>query len=269
MKNETHCLSRGALKVGGFWAVTALIGLAASSQSAVAQATYIYTGNNYTAFSSPYTGSMRVTATLQLNDWLPPNLYCVDIRSLPGFRLTMSDGVQILDPATPTAGTSPIFLPKISTDAKGQIIAPWVVSIVELMPPPTPKNQISAYAETEPRCFINSRFPQAQDGALAAFVAGAKVELAPGSWSYPSASALTGMLQNAILLNQIGTGTSLYDKLTQVEFDITSRNGLACSDLTAFTNQVNAQTGKKISASQANFILQTVAIMQSELNCGG
>jgi hypothetical protein len=213
---------------------------------------------------------MRITAVLQLSNWLAPNLRCANVASIDpqGFHLTMSDGVQILDPAHPAAGNTVASLILVSTDAGGQIIAPWVVSTGELSPANAPVSFITTFSEGVPRCFIASVFPPQQDLALSAPNAASNTA-APGTWSYPAPSALTVMLQNQVLLNQIGPGGSLFDKLTQVASDIAANNGQACPDLTGFANEVRAQSGKKISTSQAQFLLQTIAILRSELNCGG
>jgi hypothetical protein len=62
-------------------------------------------------------------------------------------------------------------------------------------------------------------------------------------------------------------GTSLTDKLNQILTDINTQNGLACQDLTAFANQVNAQTGKTITTAQANQLLTAVASIEAALKC--
>jgi hypothetical protein len=128
-----------------------LIGLALSSQPAAAQVGYQYTGNPFEHFScgpsspSPgtagcfndgapgnpltsYKATDNVTATLTFTSALPPNLNYQDVRSLPGFQLAMNDGRQTL--VTGTAG-GPFFTALVSTDASGNIIAPWDVAIDE------------------------------------------------------------------------------------------------------------------------------------------
>lgn len=126
-----------------------LAGLALGSGSAIAQVSYQYTGNPFTLFScgpnfddtatldcpnapapgnphTSYTATDHLTATLTVASALPPNLNYQDIRNLPGFQLTMNDGHQTL--VTGTA-TGPFYNVKISTDASGNIIGPWLLVI--------------------------------------------------------------------------------------------------------------------------------------------
>lgn len=96
------------------------------SGTATADVKYEYTGRNFDTFSNPtsYRNSDRVTATVRLTSPLPPNLVLQDIRALPGFSLTMSDGQQTLTPTS--AGYTEAI---VSTDSTGQIVGPWSVFI--------------------------------------------------------------------------------------------------------------------------------------------
>lgn len=115
-----------------------------SGQPAAAQVSYEYTGRPFTLFScgpsgpgtgdcpwgdprivSSYTPSDFVSATLKLSTALGPNLNFQDVSGLPGFQLTMSDGVQTFSTATHPPGV----LAEVSTDGSGNIIAPWFVGI--------------------------------------------------------------------------------------------------------------------------------------------
>jgi len=93
------------------------------SGSAFAQATYRYTGNPFTFFScgpnaddtatmdcstpaptnihTSYTATDHVTATLTLDAPLGPNFAYSDVRTLPGFSLTLDDGEHMV--STPLA----------------------------------------------------------------------------------------------------------------------------------------------------------------------
>lgn len=255
MNRELQSFLNGLLRAGAL-AVLVLMGFELSSQSTFAQATYFYTGNDYTVVSGSFTTSMSVTATLELPTWLPPNQSCLNVIALPGFRLIMNDGIQTWDSIQGFANLNAY----VSTDALGHIVAPWrvglggVESIWQVLP-----NTV----EFNPNCYA-----PAISGPLDFDRAGAAESLTPGSWSYPAASALATMLQNDVNLQRIGPGKSLSDQLGKIENDITTSNGYACSDLSVFADEVNAQSGKKITAAQSTFILQTVGVMQSELGCG-
>lgn len=129
-----HCRStQVAVTVG-----LALAWLAFLSEPMFAQVTYRYMGNNFTIFScgdstlcaSPppgatsYTTDDFVTATLTFDAPLPPNLNRQDVRGVAGFSLTMDDGHQELTMGPLTPGEV-----AVSTDANGNIIAPWSVFI--------------------------------------------------------------------------------------------------------------------------------------------
>jgi hypothetical protein len=92
--------------------VFALAVMAMASESAVAQVTYVYTGNAFNIFScdesgggcnvaapdNPYTSYLagdHVVATLILDSELGAN-FDGDASLLPGFSLTLADGQQIL-----------------------------------------------------------------------------------------------------------------------------------------------------------------------------
>jgi hypothetical protein len=113
-------------------------------RSAQGQTTYSYVGNKFNLFScgpgqsggvidcsnpaageTTYTKSDYVFASLTLTSPLAPNLNLQDVTSMPGFLLTMQDGQQSLSSANP--GMSVVA--EISTDANGNVIAPWWVQI--------------------------------------------------------------------------------------------------------------------------------------------
>jgi len=116
------------------------IGIALTGQQASAQATYQYTGNNFTFFScglstsgtgtrtctdpypantlTSYTATDHVTATLTLDSALGPNFAFADVRALPGFHLTLNDGRHTVE--TPLSSGQGLFA-SVSTDLNGQI----------------------------------------------------------------------------------------------------------------------------------------------------
>jgi len=125
-----------------------LAGFTLATAPAIAQVSYQYTGNPFTLFScgpsgsggtllcpnapapgnphTSYTATDHVTATLVFSSALPPNLDYQDITTVPGFQLTMNDGHQTLVTGT-ASGRFPIA--KVSTDASGNIIGPWLLVI--------------------------------------------------------------------------------------------------------------------------------------------
>ena len=256
-----------------FFCLGPWMSLALSSQPAMAQATYIYTGQNLTGYTAPYTSSSHVTATLQLGNWLPPSQTCVNLTTLPGFQLIMSDGVQTTD------STFTVDYANVGTAADGLPAVPW-----DLRMGAEPRVQYDFILTSYfPYRYIAPCFPlqiydldgtDPVDLASLSLLEGGRRDFAPVSWSYPPASALTVMLQNKINLESIGPGSSLPAKLNQIGADITANSiRQACADLAAFASEVLAQTGKKITPDQSTFILRTVQIMESnatgELNCGG
>jgi hypothetical protein len=128
-----------------------LLAAAASlmAQAAFAQTTYVYTGNPFTLFScglsssgngtkdcpnapapgnplTSYTATDHVTASLTVSSPLPPNLNYQDVTSFPGFQMSMNDGHQTLVTGT---NSGPFFKARVSTDALGGIIGPWLLVI--------------------------------------------------------------------------------------------------------------------------------------------
>ena len=62
-----------------------LLGLALSCLPLAAQATYIYTGQNFTDVIGTMTTSDHISLTLQLTNRLLPDQTCIDPTTLPGF----------------------------------------------------------------------------------------------------------------------------------------------------------------------------------------
>jgi hypothetical protein len=260
-------------------AAISLAALAITTQFAFAQATYIYSGNYFSTYYSPYTRADRVQISLQLSAWLAPNQQCVDVATLPGFRLVMYDGINLMDSATPAlAPGSGGFHAYVSTDQFGIIVPPWFVQKISAaqgvaitsayLPAPNVcagNTQVSNYDSTQgvPRntpCPISGPciiFPPTPSQSIT------------GIWSFPPPQSLATMLITQFKLGIIpDIGTSIEDQLQQIETDINTNNGQACADLTSLINHVKAQKGNKLPTTQANFILTTLSNMQAELGCG-
>src|SRR5579884_388755 len=287
MKNDHYANRKGRRTTFSLAAgLLPLLFAAASSQPAAAQATYQYTGNPFTFFScglSPsgtgtlgclndpapgnpltsYTATDHVSATLTFDAPLGPNLNYQDVTSVSGFLLTMSDGHQNLSTASHPAG----IIAKVSTDGSGQIIGPWLLVI-------NVGNAADSGIATENEPPVAPFI--ADSGTLACCDPTIQGDLAsnlnsPGTWTSGSptpAQMVTNLITAVQGMNIPKQGTSLTDKLQQVENDINTQNGRACQDLKAFANQVKAQTGKTITANQASQILAAVAAIPAALSCG-
>jgi hypothetical protein len=134
--------------------VCALLCMAAANVQRVhaATATYQYTGKSFTYFScgpsadntatmdcfnfpapgnsnTSYTATDHVAATLAFDSPLVAGLNYQDVTGQAGFQLTMDDGHQTLISGTATAAGGVIA--KVSTDANGHIIGPWLLVINE------------------------------------------------------------------------------------------------------------------------------------------
>ena len=251
-----------------------------------AQATYQYTGNPFTFFScgpsSPgpgtldcpndpapgnaltsYTATDHVTATLTFTSPLAANLNYQDVSTLAGFQLTMSDGHQTL--STPSPGGSIV---RVSTDASGQVIGPWLL-VINL------GNAANSGIASENEPPVN---PFVQDqGTLACCDPTVQGDIAlnqnsAGTWNSNTqetpaqlVSDLLAVVQQMQIPKQ---GVSFTNQLQQVETDINTNNGQACGDLAAFLNHLKAQTGKTVTVAQANQIMASVAKIQAALGCG-
>jgi hypothetical protein len=85
-----------------------------SSPAAHADVIYTYTGNDFTRFTGPYTGTDKVTATITLANPLGASLALTAVTPL---AFTLSDGVQTLTDATPSLQDRFDF----TTDSSGTI----------------------------------------------------------------------------------------------------------------------------------------------------
>lgn len=243
--------------------------LLASALPAAAQATYLYTGNDFTTLIGSFTAGQHVSATLQLSSWLPPNSSCVDVTTLPGFRLILSDGVNSLDTANIPSGGINELIGVVATSAAGLIAPGWELSILHSKTPLFQQIATAGAPQTGARCGSLIILPSDASFQNNGSFNEGEIIRDPGSWSFPTPASLVTMLLNEIQLGALpDIGHSLHDQLTQIAADISTNNGQACGDLRAFANHVRAQTGKKISEARSEFILTTVGIIESELHCG-
>lgn len=250
-----------------------------SSQPASAQATYIYTGNQYNfisggppGFVNHYNTSMRIQVTLQFAHWLPPNSGCIifsqnlHLSTGPAFKMTISDGVFSVSGGT---GIFPVPFSiggAVSTGADGEIKTWSLISS-------SSQFFIDGGASTLNDPAGTCSFPGSTPGVLDNAVSNngldrASIANSPGTWSFPPASVLISMLANEFQTGILpDPGKKFSKKLAQISDDIRFNSGLACHHLKAFVNQVKAQSGKKLTAQQAASILKTVALVQGQLNC--
>jgi hypothetical protein len=255
-------------------ATLSVLGIVFTAQALMAQATYIYTGNPYTVASGSYTTSQRITATLQLNAWLPPGSACLDVTKLPGFRLVMSDGVVSLDSVMPASQTTA----HLSTTASGNIGSNWSF---EIFTPFTTTLVSQAVSSTSGWPCDGGTYSGSSDDSLSMDPFGYGESFnSPGVWTYPPPLLLVSMLSHQIALGMLpDIGKSLSDKLDQIAKDINSNSDQTCTDIRAFQNEIEAQSSKgtqpgkdgppnkKIIATHSDFLLQTIAIIRSQLNC--
>jgi hypothetical protein len=258
--------------------------LAISALPLAAQTSYHYTGKPFTFFScgpsSPgpgtrdcpndpapgntltsYTATDHVTATLTFTSPLSASLFYTDVTTVPGFKLTMNDGHQTLTTPGPV-------IAKVSTDATGQIVGPWLLVINAGN---AADSGIASENEPPVQPFVQDQ------GTLACCDPTIQGDIAlnqnlAGTWDNTNQKTPVQMLSDLVVviqqMNIPKQGTSLIDKLQQISTDITAQNGLACPDLTAFMNQLKAQTGKTITTGQASQLVTATAAIQTAVGCG-
>jgi hypothetical protein len=244
-----------------------------SARQALAQAEYQYQGNPFTIFScgpavpgpgdigcttpaptnpnTSYLATDLVTATLTLDSALGPNLPYQDVRTFPGFQLTMNDGrhtVTDLDAAGMFA--------EVSTNASGQINQ-WRLVINT---GGTQNGGIATIDFTD--TFGTHIFDQGVLACCQPTVPGDFGQNfgAPGTWNAgtqsPAAltSNLINLLSNPLLGLTISQVNSLTDKLNNALASIQAgQNKQAINQLKSFINSVQSslKTGK-MSAQTAN-----------------
>jgi hypothetical protein len=246
----------------------ALLSLALSSPSAVAQATwqYTYTGNPFTRiYGAPYTTANFVTASFKLPEPLPAGA----TSTIPGitpataaaFEVTMSDGQQTISTSSPLLRQ--VWEMSINaTDANG-LPSRWNIILVS--------NPTTSPFQTFP--FIQSTATSTYAVDFAELnLAGQQAEgRAGGTWTVeaPStASIAAGLLSIVTNMNIERQGSSLIAQLIAVQTDINNNAlGQACSDLSIFAEHVTSQTGKKITVEQAAKLQTWVGYLSKSIPC--
>ena len=282
MRNESGDASTVTLPSAGIryrvvkaiaWLVAVYAGSVLTASPAAAQAVYHYVGNAFTMFScgpsvpgpgtitcstpaptntyTSYTATDHVEATLVLDSPLPANLTYQDIRTFPGFSLTLNDGQHTV--ATPLTSGQGMFA-EVSTDASGSILQ-WrlLINTGGVL-----NGGIATY--TAPFGFI------VDQGTLMCCDPSPGGDLArnsniPGVWTVGSGtptpqdaiSNLTHLLMDPLLGLTNGQISSLTDKLNNALASIQAgQNKQAINQLNAFINAVqtavkngkmSAQTG--------------------------
>jgi hypothetical protein len=246
-----------------------------------AQVIYSYRGNTFNLFScggdvlcpnpdpqfTSYTTSDYVSAVLTLSQPLPGGLNLQNVRNLPGFSLTMTDGHQVmtLDPGVPGEAL-------VSTDANGNIVAPWSVFVNCCS---FPNNNVFALNWPGVRgigdggglTVPTGLFPNTPRDQGMIFGS-------PGVWTtrIPTpeelvASLVTGV--QALIGVELNTGQAngLTRPLANAMRSISQGQiAAACSQLVDFIAEVNAKTPPLGAASAAALIADAVAI-QVALGC--
>lgn len=225
---------------------------------AAAQVVYTYTGNPFTLFScgpslsglgtalcatpgpnvnTSYLGTDRVTATLSLTSPLPANQALVDVRTFPGFALSMSDGRH-----TVTNAINAGMFAEVATDASGNITS-WQLVIntggLDNGGISTTKATSVSDGGTLRCCDPDV------DGDLA------RVFSAPGTWTSPQASPAAAVTNLIDLINTtelgltVGQVASLTDALNKVLASIEAgQNKTAIRQLKSFIRTVESAQRK-------------------------
>lgn len=259
------------------------------AQAAAAQAVYRYTGHPFTFFScgptlagdatmacsndpapgntlTSYLATDSVTMTLTLDSPLPASMALTDVRSLPGFAVSMNDGHQTVTIPDAIGG----FFAEVETDASGQI-SQWRFVLNTGFPN-------NGGVSTVNRIFNGS--PAVHDqGVIACCDPTIHGDLAenfnmPGTWSNgaPSPAAATTSLINLLASPSLqltaGLVASLTDKLDHVLASIQAGSSKqAINQLGAFVNAVQtAQKTNKISAQSAQTLVDAAKAITAMLS---
>jgi hypothetical protein len=175
--------------------VKVMLGFALSFLPAAAQSTYLYTGKNFTdyGYANDLTNANHVSATIQVTNPLPKNQVCFDPTTLPGFTLSMTDGVH-------GTATWPQYLTfvRVSTDASGAIVQPWMVQL-GYRDINTAYRFIITY--NLPAGLCDFSLPGPQDYSTTQFGPGGSAwSYEAGTWSSPSPTMMVTMLMTQFQL---------------------------------------------------------------------
>lgn len=262
----------------------AVVSLAASSRQVSAQVLYRYTGNTFDLFScgtnilcatpnpanTSYTTSDFVTATLTLDEPLPPNLNLQDIRGFAGFTLTMNDGHQqlTLNPGVPGEAM-------VSTDVNGNIIGPWSMIINCCF---FPNNGISTLNWPGGRGVSDGGTLSAPTTIFPNTPLDMALKLgSPGVWTMVESNPVD-LIENLISdLNDLVAGSQLKrgqanglirpleNALRSIEQDKTAP---ACNQLQDFIDEVVAKTPSPLPLGTSNDLIEKANAARSLLGCG-
>lgn len=248
---------------------------AAEAQSEVG---YSYQGNNFNLFScdgnnlcsdsdplhTSYTTSDFITAVITLDEPLPGNLNLENIRDLPGFTLTMTDGHQVLtlDPGVPGEAF-------VSTDADGNIIAPWHVFVNCCL---YPNNNVFAINSPEVRGVGDGGYLTCPNGSYPDTPRdGGMIFGTPGEWTTNNntpeelvADLMTDIESLIDVELKNGQANGLTKPLTNALRSISKgKISAACSQLSDFIEEVNAKTPPLSESTAAYLIDEAIAIMDA------
>ena len=225
---------------------------------------YTYTGNKYSTATGPYTTNMRFTLGFLTPFPIPKNIpidsfNIINLKPI-ATQVSVSDGIfgRTAFRAVDVAVSFEID----ATDADGIPLA-WNWLFIPTQCPFDP-------LEIEDIGSAGGEQVSASDCRTLTRLGGA-ASLAKGIWTIhsPTPATVTAYLITLVTgMNIEDQGTSLTDQLIHVLTDINNNTlGQACSDLTAFTNHVSAQTGKKITTAQAAQIQTWAGYIGSGIPC--
>lgn len=268
----------------------AAFAMALMSSSALAQATYTYTGNPFTLFScgpsnpgpgtldcstpaptnpdTSYTASNFVSGTLTFTNPLPANMPLQDVTGVPGFQLSLNDGQH-----TVTNTMAVGLIVQVATDASGNITSWWIVEN-------TGGTLDGGIATVN---FSNTTYGTNvfDQGVLACCDPNPPGNFAinfssPGTWTSGSATPtpatlVTNLIQlvsNPLLQLTAGQISSLTDKLTNALASIQAGNNKqAINQLNAFISSVQTSLKNgKMSAQTATTVTNAATAIIAQLS---
>ena len=155
-----------------------------SSPAANANVILTYTGNDFTTFSSPYTGTDKVTASITLANPLGDNLNLAPVTPL---AFSLNDGVQTITNASASIEVQAF---DFSTDATGTITN-WIVNAI------TTSTAIIRTQNTPQTAVI-------LDAGILPDHSTGLVQSSPGAWSSPGNPVPAPPLSNLAAFGVLG-----------------------------------------------------------------